>query len=179
MEFVTRSGAHDKGIPLTYECGQIRGQVTAVNDGRVSFRLEAGRMLDMNPADPYLRHIDRVWASTVHAFQGRTVDTVVAAIEAYQTNLANQKMLYVEISRARDRAEFVTDDKAALREPLQVLTGERTAGLERIREMAREALGRGVDPARTSDIHRTAEPNGVGGMIVTVRRYLRGITRRW
>ena len=73
-------------------------------------------MLDMNGRDQQLRHIDRAWASTEHAFQGRTVDTVIAALEANHPNLTNQKMLYVEISRARDRAELVTDDKAALRE---------------------------------------------------------------
>ena len=72
-------------------------------------------MLDLAPGDPQLRHIDRAWASTVHAFQGRTVDTVIAAMEANHPNLTTQKTLYVEISRARDRAELVTDDKAALR----------------------------------------------------------------
>ena len=71
-------------------------------------------MLDMNAGDPQLRHIDRAWASTVHAFQGRTVDTVIAATEANHPNLTSRKMLYVEISHARvDRAELVTDDKAA------------------------------------------------------------------
>ena len=64
--------------------------------------------------DPQLRHIDRAWASTVHAFQGRTVDTVIAAMEANHPNLTNQKTLYVEISRARDRAELVTDDAKVL-----------------------------------------------------------------
>ena len=105
-------------------------EVTAVGDGRVGFRLEDGRMLEMSAADPQLRHIDRAWASTVHAFQGRTVDTVIAAIEANHPNLTNQKMLYVEISRARDRAELVTDDKAALKEQLEALSGERIAALE-------------------------------------------------
>ena len=51
----------------------------------------------------------------MHAFQGRTVDNVIAAIEANHPNLTNQRMLYVEISRARDRAELVTDDKPGLR----------------------------------------------------------------
>ena len=55
----------------------------------------------MNAGDPQPRHIDRAWPSTVHAFQGRTVDNVIAAIEANHPNLTNQKMLYVEISRAR------------------------------------------------------------------------------
>ena len=54
------------------------------------------------------------WASTVHAFQGRTADTVIAAMEANHPHLTTQKSFYVEISRARDRAGLVTDDKAAL-----------------------------------------------------------------
>ena len=118
---------NDAGLGLV---NSQTAEVAAVADGRVSFRLEDGRMLDMNAGDPQLRHIDRAWASTVHAFQGRTVDTVIAAIEANHPNLTNRKMLYVEISRARDRAELVTDDKAALKEQLEALTGERIAALE-------------------------------------------------
>ena len=71
-------------------------------------------------------------ASTVHAFQGRTVDTVTAAMEANHPHLTTQKTLYVEISRARDRAELVTDDRNALRERLEAATGERIAALEAV-----------------------------------------------
>ena len=59
---------------------------------------------------------------TVHAFQGRTVDTVIAAMEAKHPHLTTQKTLYVEISRARDRAELVTDDRNALRERVEAVT---------------------------------------------------------
>ena len=105
----------------------------------MTFRLGDGRTLDLAPGDPQLRHIDRAWASTVHAFQGRTVDTVIAAMEANHPNLTTQKTLYVEISRARDRAELVTDDKAALRETLEAVTGERIAALEAVEpEKAKE-----------------------------------------
>jgi len=55
-------------------------EVAGVRDGRITFRLEDGRTLDLAPGDPQLRHLDRAWASTVHAFQGRTVDTVIAAM---------------------------------------------------------------------------------------------------
>ena len=109
-------------------------EVAAVKDGRVTFRLEDGRALDLAPGDPQLRHVDRAWASTVHAFQGRTVDTVIAAMEANHPHLTTQKSFYVEISRARDRAELVTDDKAALKEQLEAVTGERSAALEAVGE---------------------------------------------
>ncbi len=93
MEYVTRSGADHKGIPLTYECGQIWG---------------AGH-----------RH----------------------------PHLTTQKSFYVEISRARDRAELVTDDAAELRAQLQVVTGERIAALEGIGQIHREAQDRSAEAA--------------------------------
>ena len=55
-------------------------EVAEVRGGQVTFRLEDGRMLDLRPGDPQLRHVDRAWAATVHAFQGRTVDNVIAAM---------------------------------------------------------------------------------------------------
>ena len=94
------------------------------------------------------RHLDHAWASTVHAFQGRTIDNVIAAMEARHPHLTTQKSFYVEISRARDRAELVTDDAAELRAQLQAVTGERIAALEGIGEMKREALGKEAETIR-------------------------------
>ena len=122
-------------------------EVVAVTRGRVSFRLEDGRMLSLNEGDPQLRHLDHAWASTVHAFQGRTVDNVIAAMEANHPHLTTQKSFYVEISRARDRAELVTDDAKALREQLEAVTGERVSALEGIGEAA-SAKGRGNGPEK-------------------------------
>ena len=121
----------------------------------MTFRLGDGRMLDLAPGDPQLRHIDRAWASTVHAFQGRTVDTVIAAMEANHPNLSNLKTLYVEISQARDRAELVTDDKAALRETLEAVTGERIAALEAVGED--KAKARGVADESSRDVAKGME----------------------
>ena len=53
----------------------------------------------------------------------------------------------MEISRARDRAELVTDDAKALREQLEAVTGERIAALEAIGEMKREAPDKGLETA--------------------------------
>ncbi len=113
-------------------------EITEVKDNRVSFRLEDGRTLSLGEGDPQLRHLDHAWASTVHAFQGRTVDNVIAAMEANHPKLTTQKSFYVEISRVRDRAELVTDDAKALREQLEAVTGERIAALEGIGEIVRE-----------------------------------------
>ena len=53
-------------------------------------------------------------------------------MEANHAKLTTQKSFYVEISRASDRAQLVTDDREALRETLEAVTGERIAALEAV-----------------------------------------------
>ena len=115
-------------------------------------------MRDLAPGDPQLRHIDRASASTVHAFLGRMVETAIGAMEAKHPHLTTQKTLYVEINRARDRGELVTDDKAALREQLEAVTVERIAVLEavdpeRVKGPVRRNWSQGEMPARKA-VHR-------------------------
>ena len=142
-------------------------EVTGVKNGQVLFRLEDGRSLELGDNDVQLRHVDRAWASTVHAFQGRTVDNVIAAMEARHPNLTTQKSFYVEISRARDRAELVTDDAAALKEQLEAVTGERISALEGIGEKpGLEAERDGKAPSGVAEPERGAmvEPSPVAGI---------------
>ena len=125
-------------------------EVASVRDGRVRFQLADGKTLELGKHDPQLRHLDHAWASTVHAFQGRTVDNVIAVMEANHPHLTTRKSFYVEISRARYGAELVTDVAKALRETLEAATGERVSALEGIgaaldKPIAEEkARGRGV-----------------------------------
>ena len=149
---------NDAGLGLV---NSRTAEVLRVANGRVTFRLEDGKTLELGKGDPQLRHLDHAWASTVHAFQGRTVDNVIAAMEARHKHLTTQKSFYVEISRARDRAELVTDDAADLRAQLQAVTGERIAALEGIGEMKREAPDKAAEAARTPE-SRTERGLGEG-----------------
>ena len=132
-------------------------EVLNVRGGRVTFALEDGRRLALTPGDPQLRHLDRAWASTVHSFQGRTVDNVIAAMEANHPQLTTAKAFYVEISRARDRAELVTDDAQALKERLEAVTGERISALEGIGENVRPERERGRGKDRDASHERERE----------------------
>ena len=142
---------NDAGLGLV---NSQTAEVVSVRGGRVSFRLEDSRMLELEKGDAQLRHIDRAWASTVHAFQGRTVDTVIAAMEANHPNLTTQKALYVEISRARYRAELVTDDRQALRVRLEAVTGERIAALEVI-ELEKQGAEKG--PGKVTEVGKDGD----------------------
>ena len=146
---------NDAGLGLV---NSRTAEVVSAANGRVTFQLEDGKKLELGKGDPQLRHLDHAWASTVHAFQGRTVDNVIAATEARHPHLTTQKSFYVEISRARDRAELVTDDAAELRAQLQAVTGERIAALEGIGEMQRQAPEKAVEAARAAE----KQPDGRG-----------------
>ena len=69
-------------------------------------------------------------------------------MEANHPHLTTQKTLYVEISRARHRAELVTDDRSALRERLEAVTGERVAALEAIEPERGKVAEAGSDKTR-------------------------------
>ena len=56
---------NDAGLKLV---NSGSAEVTGLRDGRVSFRLEDGRTIELGGFDPQLRHLDHAWASTVHAF---------------------------------------------------------------------------------------------------------------
>ena len=152
-------------------------EVPGVGGGRVAFRLEDSRRLE--PGAPGSATAAPRPRLGVHRARvpGGTVDNVIAAIGARHPHLTTQKSVYVEISRARERAERVTDDAAGLRAQLQAATGERIAALEGIGQMARggperaseagrspakasaKAMGNAVAGGRSGTDSQTAEPN--------------------
>ena len=151
-----------------------RAEVTAVQGDRVSFLLEDGRKLELGRDQSQLRHLDHAWASTVHAFQGRTVDNVIAVMEANHPHLTTQKSFYVEISRARHRAELVTDDAKALCDRLEAATGERVSALEAVAaaaaerardaERSRQAAAREAARGRETEVRQEAPARAAAGL---------------
>ena len=156
-------------------------EVASVRGGRVSFQLEDGRMLEIGKHDPRLRHLDHAWAATVHGFQGRTMDNVIAVMEAGRPHLTTRKTFYVEISRARHGAELITDDARALRERLEAVTGERIAALEAVEPAMEYRLRRkapGTGARRSEREERRPKPIPSGTMPGTRQRRRNGNRRR-
>ena len=102
--------------------------------GRRNLRLVTsdGREFVMGHDDPQLHFIDHAWSSTVHAAQGTTCDRVIAVLDADHGSLGGQASFYVELTRARDNAVLLTDDRDALVEALETSTGEELSALEAI-----------------------------------------------
>ena len=132
--------------------GQI-AEVESVEKNGVRFRLDDGKTLKLAEGDSQLRHMDHGWASTVHAFQGRTVDNIIAAMESSHPHLTTRKAFYVAISRARDGAELVTDDAKRLADHLEKSTGDRISALD----AAKKYVTRGIEIGE----EKTLEPGKV------------------
>ncbi len=117
--------------------GLVNGEhatVEAITRERVRFRLSNGHGFSLRKDDPQLRHLDHAWSSTVHGAQGSTADGVIAVLDSSHGALTDQSTFYVEISRARDRAVVLTDNRDDLVEMLEANTGERATALEAVGE---------------------------------------------
>ncbi len=141
--------------------GLVNGEtarVDAIDRDGVCFRLEDGSVKQFGQQDPRLRHIDHAFAATVHSFQGRTVDRILAAMPTGNPKLTDQRAFYVAISRARDTAELVTDDAWKLADQLERATGERVAALDATaKQAAHEAVfGREPGHDRNGNLARPA-----------------------
>lgn len=71
-------------------------------------------------------------------------------------------MLYVEINRARARAELVADDRNVLRERLEAATGERIAALKAV-ELERARTWKAKPDASQDRKRETARQNHASG----------------
>ena len=115
-----------------------RLEVLEIGNNALRMRLADGREMRFTRDDPQLRHLAYAYASTVHAAQGQTHDRVIAVLDTGAGPLVNQQTLYVQLSRAREQALVLTDNREQLVETLEANTGERLTALEAIGEAAAE-----------------------------------------
>ena len=137
---VIRWTRNDKTHDLT---NTHQAEVLEIKNDQVYLRGEDGRDFTLPSNDPALQHSDYAFSATVHAYQGRTTDYVIAILDSTHPDLTTQKMLYVEASRAREGAIVITDDRENLADTLEMNTGDRPSAMEGIREEVTE--GKAVD----------------------------------
>lgn len=101
------------------EAGRIngaRGKVTAIDEQARTATVLGARgqtqTLDLDAARD--RHIAHAYVDTAFAAQGRTADHVIIHADSRAANLINQKSFYVGISRAKESATIVTDNRTKL-----------------------------------------------------------------
>lgn len=101
------------------EAGRINGaraEVTHVDEKARTATIRAARgraqLLRLDRARD--QHIAHAYVETAFGAQGRTADHVLVHVDSRATNLVDQKSFYVAISRAKQSAIVVTNDRAKL-----------------------------------------------------------------
>lgn len=107
--------------------GTITGIDSATNGATV--KLANGREQRLDLADPRDAHLRHAYVQTAHAAQGQTAERVLIHADSRSTNLVDQKMLYVALSRARAEAIVVTDDKDRLVRAIYERAGEKQTAM--------------------------------------------------
>ncbi|MHB1569139.1 MAG: ATP-dependent DNA helicase, partial [Solirubrobacteraceae bacterium] len=105
-----------------------RLEVTGVHVDRLTVRNEMGKTFEL--ATRRGLTLDHGYAMTADQAQGKTVDVAIGVLRSGQENLADRSRFYVAISRGREGAVIVTDDRQKLAERLQINTGQRQTALE-------------------------------------------------
>lgn len=106
-------------------------QVIALNpENRTArIRLSNGSFQTLDLGKSTDQHIRHGYAQTTHAAQGQTAERVMINTDSKATNLVDQKMLYVSISRAKTSASLYTNDPQKLITALKERTGEKQAAI--------------------------------------------------
>ena len=108
----------------------------AIGASTLKLGVAGGRDIAFARNDPQLRHLAYAYASTVHGAQGQTHERVIAVLDSGFGHLSNQQTFYVQLSRARENAVVLTDNREQLIETLEANTGERITALDAIGEAA-------------------------------------------
>ena len=145
-------------------------EVESVEKDGVRFRLDDRKSVKLGEGDPQLRHLDHGWASTVHAFQGRTVDNIIAAMESSHPHLTTRKAFYVAISRAREGVELVTDDAKQLADHLETAIGERVSALDAAKKYVTLGIEIGEEKTLEPDKDREHEGSDAGDHVREAER---------
>jgi conjugative relaxase-like TrwC/TraI family protein len=93
-----------------------RAQIVSVSAEHQTarIRLDNGKFQTLDLTQSTDQHLRHGYVQTAHAAQGRTAERVMIHADSRATNLVDQKMMYVGISRAKASVTIYTDDRAKL-----------------------------------------------------------------
>ena len=105
----------------------LGGTVTGIDPAtsQATLKLANGREQRLNLSDPRDTHLRHAYVQTAHAAQGQTAERVLIHADSRSTNLVDQKMLYVALSRAKGEAVVITDDRDRLVRAIAERAGEK------------------------------------------------------
>ena len=125
----------------------LKADVTKVDPDRetLTIKTERGKTVTLSIHEASDQHVRHAYVQTAYAAQGRTAERAFIHFESTRTNLIDQSVLYVGISRAKAEAVIYTDDRDKLIRGIHERSGK-----------AQNAVSHGADH---STGHASIKPN--------------------
>jgi len=121
----SRNRGHTRGLAN----GEF-GTVSKIAGRQVELIMDNGKTVTIDPTKRSDQHFDYGYAVTSYAAQGRTETLAIFHAESYRINLINAASFYVGLSRHKDAAIVVTDDRQGLINAINDRAGINSSALE-------------------------------------------------
>jgi len=107
-------------------------QVTGVSKDGISVKTADDQTVHLKQGDPMLERLGLAYAINMHMAQGVTTDKGIAVMSGSESNLSNQRLFNVTVTRVRDDLTLHTDNKDRLISAIERNEGNKTSALETI-----------------------------------------------
>ena len=87
---------------------------------------------ELKNGDPMLERMGLAYALNMHMAQGVTTDKAIAVMSSSESNLSNQRLFNVTVTRVRDDLTLHTDNKDRLMAAIERNEGNKTSSLETV-----------------------------------------------
>lgn len=125
-------------------------QVTGVSSTGISVKTADDQMLHLKSGDPMLERLGLAYALNMHMAQGVTTDKGIAVMSGSESNLSNQRLFNVTVTRVRDDLTLHTDNKDRLISAIERNEGNKTSALETVGRLEIDApRSSGSAPGKT------------------------------
>lgn len=125
-------------------------QVTGVRSTGISVKTADDQTLHLKQGDPMLERLGLAYALNMHMAQGVTTDKGIAVMSGSESNLSNQRLFNVTVTRVRDDLTLHTDNKDRLISAIERNEGNKTSALETVGRLEIDASrDSGAGPGKT------------------------------
>ncbi|MGB3472116.1 MAG: MobF family relaxase [Erythrobacter sp.] len=107
-------------------------RVTGVSEKGIGVRTANGEDIELKRNDPMIERLGLAYALNMHMAQGVTTDKAIAVMSGSETNLSNQRLFNVTVTRVRDDMTLHTDKRDRLISAIERNEGNKTSALETV-----------------------------------------------
>ncbi|MBB5712751.1 MobF family relaxase [Sphingomonas xinjiangensis] len=130
-------------------------RVLAIDSKGVTVETGAKETLTLPHGDPMLSRIDLAYSLNMHMAQGVTAEKAITAMSSAETNLTNQQLFNVAVTRVRSELTVVVNDTQKVSQQLDRNTGIKTSAVETVGRLNIDGPGSslgGTSPASTPTV---------------------------